>query len=92
MLESTHASPRCPLPESSATVVRLRLNTGQAQELAQLATGAAGRHENVIFFALTVPFWSPQDNSLVWELQATFIPARIGANIKKLIEKEAARA
>ena len=84
MTESTHASERCSAPESGAPVVRLPLTAQQAEQITPMVLQASGRRENVIFFAVTVPFWSSEDESVVWELQATIIPARIGHKIKKL--------
>lgn len=85
MSESTNAAGCCSLSPSPESVVRLRLTGEQAEQLTPLVLQASGRHENVIFFAVAVPFWSLQDRSVVWELQVTKIPARLGQKVKKLI-------
>ncbi len=74
MSESTHALER---------VVRLELTAQQAQQIAPLVQRAAANGNNVLFFALAVPFW--QQDAIVWELQTTRIPARIGHKIIKLV-------
>jgi hypothetical protein len=66
-------------------VVQVPLSAEQARQLAPLVHRAAERSKNVIFFAVAIPFWSLQQQSVVWELQATIIPARLGEKIKKLV-------
>jgi hypothetical protein len=85
MPESMHASERCRAPESGVPVVRLALTTQQAGQIAFLVLESRGRRENVTFFAVAIRFWSPEDESLDWELQATFAPARITHKFNKLI-------
>jgi hypothetical protein len=64
-------------------VVCIQLTEQQAERMAPLVQKAAAQHKNVLFFALDVPFW--QNEAIVWELQATVIPARIGHKILKLV-------
>jgi hypothetical protein len=70
---------------SASDVIRIPLSVGQARQIAPLVHRAAERHENVIFFSVAIPVWSPQDQAVVWELQTTLIPARLGQKIKKLV-------
>jgi hypothetical protein len=79
------------LPDSNVThgktvasaVIRLALTTAQARQLAPLVHAAADRHENVIFIATAIPYWSSQDQSAVWELETVIAPARIGEKLRK---------
>ena len=66
-------------------VIRLQLTQEQAEELAPLAIQAARNHQNVLFVAVTVPFWSEQGT--VWEFQVVEIPARIGQKVVKLVRE-----
>jgi hypothetical protein len=67
------------------TVVRLRLTAEQTEQLTSLALQAARRHENAIFLAVTVPFWSSEDGRTVWALEVVTMAAKLGEKIKKLI-------
>src|ERR1700693_191726 len=80
------------LPEVSLThdrtdIIRFPLHAEQAQQLAPLVHRVAEQGKNVVFFATAIPFWSSQDESVIWELQVTIIQARIGEKIKKLVRK-----
>jgi hypothetical protein len=72
--------------QTAATdVIRVPLSAGQARQLAPLVHRAAERRENVIFFAVAIPFWSLEEQSVVWELQVKIIPAKLGEKVKKLV-------
>jgi hypothetical protein len=74
------------LPHTASDVIQVPLSVEQARQLAPpLAHRAAEQCKNVIFFAVAIPFWSLQEQSVVWELQATIIPGRLGEKIKKLV-------
>lgn len=66
-------------------IVRLELTAWQLEQLEPLVQQAAAKRENVLFFALAVPFWQKEARATVWELQATVIPARIGHRITNLL-------
>jgi len=66
-------------------VVCLQLTPEQTKQLAPLAIEAGKRHENTVFVAVTVPYWSRQDGATLWELQVVRIKAKLGAKVKKLI-------
>jgi hypothetical protein len=70
---------------SDKQIVRLPLSAEQARQLAPVVHRAAEQHENVIFFAVAIPFWSLHEQSVVWELQVTTIPARLAEKVKKLV-------
>jgi hypothetical protein len=70
---------------AASDVIRVPLSTEQARQLAPLVHRAAEQGENVIFVATAIPYWSSQDQTVVWELQPTVIPARLGQKIKKLV-------
>ena len=65
------------------SVVRLELTAQQTEQLAPLVRKAATEGKNVLFLALTVPFW--RNDTLIWELQTVTIPARIGHKITALV-------
>jgi hypothetical protein len=67
-------------------IIRLRLTDEQAAQLAPLVTEAAKHHENVLFTAVALPFWAP-DEGTIWDLQTVTLPARIGNKIVKLIRE-----
>jgi hypothetical protein len=80
------------LPEANLThgltdVIRFPLSTAQARQLAPLVHRAAEWGENVLFVATAIPYWSWEDESVVWQLETVIAPARIGEKIKKLIQK-----
>jgi hypothetical protein len=64
-------------------VIRLQLTPAQAELLSPLVLGAARRHENVIFIAVTAPLRSQEE--LTWHFQVITAPAQLGQKIKKLI-------
>jgi hypothetical protein len=68
-------------------VVRLQLTPEQSEQLAPLALDAASNRQHILFVATVVPFWSPDEEATVWELQTTVIPAKIGHKVKKLISQ-----
>jgi len=70
---------------AASDVVQVPLSAEQSRQLAPLVHRAAERRENVIFFAVAIPFWSLQEQSVVWELQVKIIPAKLGEKIKKLV-------
>jgi hypothetical protein len=67
----------------ASSVVRLELTAHQAAQLASLIRQAAAESKNVLFFAVAAPFW--RNDTTVWELQTTVIPARTAHKIRKLI-------
>jgi hypothetical protein len=68
----------------ASRVVRLELTPQQTEQLAPLLQQAAADSENVLFFAVAVPFW--RSGTTIWELQTTVISARIGHKIIKLVD------
>ena len=68
-------------------VVRLTLTPEQASQLSTLVLTAARNHQNVIFLAVTVPSWLPEEGSTVWEMEVVSLPATLGQKFKKLISE-----
>jgi hypothetical protein len=66
-------------------VIRLRLTPDQFQQLAPLVLEGARNHQNVIFLAVTVPSWSPEEGSTVWDMEVITITAELGLKVKRLI-------
>jgi hypothetical protein len=79
MLSVTHGQ------TAASDVIRVPLSAEQARQLAPLVHMAAEQRKNVIFFAVAIPFWSLYEQSVVWEFQATIIPAQLGQKVKKLV-------
>ena len=71
--------------QQCSKVIRLQLTPDQADQLAPLAIDAARSHQNLLFVATVMPFWSQEEAATIWELQTTAIPAKIGHKLKKLI-------
>lgn len=69
-------------------VIRFPLCAEQARLIPPLVLEAAKNHQNVIFFAVTLPFWSAQEEAVFWELQITTISARLGQKIRKMVLAE----
>jgi hypothetical protein len=69
-------------------IVRLELTARQLEQIEPLIQEAAAKRQNVLFFALAVPFWQTETRATVWEFQATLIPARIGHKITNLLRTD----
>jgi hypothetical protein len=66
-------------------VIRVRLSAEQTKQITPLVHKAAAQRENVIFFAVACPFWSPNEGAVIWELQVSRIRAKCGQRVRKAI-------
>jgi hypothetical protein len=72
---------------SGQSRVRLKLALEQAEQLAPLTAEAARDGQNALFTATVVPYWKPEEVSIVWEFQVVRVQAKAGGKIARLIRE-----